>query len=161
MRFRVIITQDEDEHYVTEVPAPPVINALLHRNYSLEADVKIFKHKDRIRIRSPGGLMPGVNLDEPEHVPRNPVLCQLMFDIGYIEKYGYGIRMMRDTTKAHPVVKLHLNTDTFRFNTLFPKEKYFSIVEDLQENTEHSKRRPESILKHSQQVGLSKQATIL
>lgn len=108
-----------------------IINALLHRNYSLESDIRLFVHPDRIRIRSPGGLMPGVNLDEPEHVPRNPLLCQLMFDIGYTEKYGYGIKMMRDLTKAHPIAQLNFEFDTFRFDVMFSKEKYFGIIEDL------------------------------
>lgn len=33
--------------------------------------------------------------DEPTHKPVNPTLSQLMFDIGFIERYGAGIRMMR------------------------------------------------------------------
>lgn len=139
-----------------------IVNALLHRNYSLESDVRIFVHKDRIRIRSPGGLMPGVNLDEPEHVPRNPVLCQLMFDIGYTEKYGYGIRMMREETEAHPIAKLYFSTDTFRFDVIFSKEKYFDIVEDVDRKILSFLREgPKTSSEIAKLVGLSKQAIVL
>ena len=32
---------------------------------------------------------------EPTHNPVNPTLSQLMFDVGFIERYGAGIRMMK------------------------------------------------------------------
>lgn len=148
--------------YPLEALREAVINALLHRNYSLEADVRIFTHRDRVRIRSPGGLMPGVNLDEPEHVPRNPALCQLMFDVGYTEKYGYGIRMMRKIAEAHPVVRLNFDTDAFRFDVVFSKEKYFDMLEDLDRKIlSILKEGPKASSSIAQQVGLSKQAIIL
>ena len=82
-------------------PYPPrvlreaIINAAIHRNYVIGSDIGIFLEDNRISIRNPGGLLPGVSLEDPEHVPRNPSLCNLMYEIGMVERYGYGIRMMR------------------------------------------------------------------
>jgi len=73
-----------------------IINALIHRNYSEPADTRVAIFDDRIEIISPGSFPKGVTPEKPKHVPVNPVLCQLMYDIGLIEKYGSGIYMINE-----------------------------------------------------------------
>ncbi len=87
-----------------------LINAVAHRSYAIQADVRVFVHPDHVEIRNPGGLMPGVDLEDPEHIPRNPSLCNLLFDAGLIERYGYGIKMMRSTLDEHEDIKLEIQT---------------------------------------------------
>lgn len=87
-----------------------LINAVAHRSYAIQADVRVFVHPDHVEIRNPGGLMPGVDLEDPEHIPRNPSLCNLLFDAGLIERYGYGIKMMRSTLDEHEDIKLDIQT---------------------------------------------------
>jgi ATP-dependent DNA helicase RecG len=52
---------------------------------------------DRIEVNSPGGLPPGVTLQniERKHVLRNTLLANFLYDIFYIEKWGAGITKMR------------------------------------------------------------------
>ena len=73
-----------------------MINALIHRNYSEPADTRVAIFDDRIEIISPGSFPKGVTPEKPKHVPVNPVLCQLMYDVGLIEKYGSGIYMINE-----------------------------------------------------------------
>jgi len=73
-----------------------IINALIHRNYFEPADTRVAIYDDRIEIISPGTFPEGVTPEEPKHVPVNPVLCQLMYDVGFIEKYGSGIYMINE-----------------------------------------------------------------
>ncbi|ASJ03359.1 transcriptional regulator [Thermococcus profundus] len=98
-----------------------LINAFAHRNYAIPADVRVFVYPDRLVIRNPGGLMPGVDLNDPEHVPRNPNLCSLLYDAGYIEKYGYGLRMIREECKKHGLVGVEFKTRANRFEVIFHK----------------------------------------
>jgi ATP-dependent DNA helicase RecG len=76
-----------------------IINALIHRNYFERADTRVAIFDDMIEIISPGTFPEGVTPEEPKHVPVNPVLCQLMYDVGYIEKYGSGIYMINELCK--------------------------------------------------------------
>ena len=73
-----------------------IINALIHRNYFAPADTRVAIFDDRIEIISPGTFPEGVTPKNPKHVPVNPALCQLMYDVGFIEKYGSGIYMINE-----------------------------------------------------------------
>ncbi|ALM74020.1 AlbA family DNA-binding domain-containing protein [Thermococcus barophilus] len=98
-----------------------IINAFAHRNYAISSDVRVFVYSDKLVIKNPGGLMPGVDLNDPEHVPRNPVLSQLLYDSGYIEKYGYGIRMIRSECKKHGLVEVEFKNRANAFEVIFRK----------------------------------------
>jgi ATP-dependent DNA helicase RecG len=80
-----------------------IINALIHRNYFEPADTRVAIFDNRIEIISPGSFPEGVTPEEPKHVPVNPVLCQLMYDAGFIEKYGTGIYMIKELCEEYGI----------------------------------------------------------
>ena len=82
-----------------------IINALVHRNYFEPADTRIAIFDDRIEIISPGMFPESVTPDKPKHVPVNPLLCQLVYDIGLIEKYGSGIYMINELCEDWGIAK--------------------------------------------------------
>jgi ATP-dependent DNA helicase RecG len=82
--------------YPMEAIREAIINALIHRDYFELTDVQLFIFDDRIEIINPGPFPEGVSPEKPIHKPRNPILCQLMRDIGFIEKYGSGIYFMKN-----------------------------------------------------------------
>ncbi len=91
---------DEPE-YPYEALREAVVNAVVHRDYARSGEtVRVFLYADRVEIRSPGALPPGVSLDDlvalrVTSVPRNPVLAGLLRDLpGYMERIGSGIRFM-------------------------------------------------------------------
>ena len=56
---------------------------------------------DRIVFYNPGRLMPGLSLDKLfsnnyTSTPRNKLVANIFKDIGLIEKYGSGIRRIRE-----------------------------------------------------------------
>jgi ATP-dependent DNA helicase RecG len=105
-----------------------IINAVAHRNYTINADVKIFHYPDRFEIKNPGGLLPGVDLTDPEHIPRNPALSNLLYDTGYIERYGFGIRMIHDEVDRNPLCSVEFKSSSATFTVIFRKE--MSLVMD-------------------------------
>lgn len=73
-----------------------VANALVHRDWNINAHVRIAMHKDCIEINSPGGLPKGITKDEYingeiSHL-RNPILGNVFFRMHYIEMFGTGVR---------------------------------------------------------------------
>lgn len=88
-----------------------IINALIHRNYFEPSDNRVFIFDNRIEVINPGTFPEGVTPKHPEHKAINPILCDLMYDIGFIEKYGSGIYMMKELSKEwgnkEPSYKFH------------------------------------------------------
>lgn len=75
-------------------------NGIVHRTWDVNAAIPVSLFRDRIEISSPGGLPPGLSEDEYLHNPismlRNPKLANVFFRLGYIEKFGTGIRRIKN-----------------------------------------------------------------
>ncbi|MYK18824.1 hypothetical protein F4055_11785 [Candidatus Poribacteria bacterium] len=87
--------RDDKFEYPLNALREAIINALIHRDYQETADVRVFIFDNRVEVINPGTFPEGVSPDEPTHKPVNPTLSQFMFDVGFIERYGAGIRMMQ------------------------------------------------------------------
>lgn len=110
------------EEYPPRAIREALINAVAHRNYTIGADVKILVYPDRFEIKNPGGLMPGVDINDPEHIPRNPSLSNLLYDTGYIERYGFGIKMIEDEVENHPMCSVEFRPSSASFTVIFRKD---------------------------------------
>ncbi len=86
-----------------EYPIPAVreaiVNAVAHRDYAIRGDeIRVMMFSDRIEVYSPGRLPGHVTVDNivEERFSRNEVIAQVLADMGFIERLGYGIdRMIR------------------------------------------------------------------
>lgn len=100
-----------------------VINALVHRNYAIKSEIFIQVDEQSISIKNPGSFPPGTSPQNPQPVPRNPLLYELMFQAGYVERQGRGIELIYDECKRHPFISAEYKV-TSNFTTLtFHKEK--------------------------------------
>jgi ATP-dependent DNA helicase RecG len=86
---------------VTEYPLPvvreAVVNAVAHRDYSIRGDdARVLMFSDRMEIYSPGRLPGHVTLDNllTERFSRNEAIVQVLSDMGFVERLGYGIDRM-------------------------------------------------------------------
>ncbi|MEI6149362.1 MAG: ATP-binding protein [bacterium] len=77
-----------------------VRNAVLHRAYeNTNAPVRLYWFDDRVEIYNPGGPFGQVtkqNFGQPgAYDYRNPNLAAVMKELGYVQRFGYGITMAR------------------------------------------------------------------
>lgn len=80
--------------YPEDVLREVVVNAVAHRDYTIQGEsIRIFVFRDRIQVYSPGKLPGHVTVENIVHerFSRNPVIVQLLADMGFIERLGYGI----------------------------------------------------------------------
>lgn len=81
-----------------------IVNAICHRDYTMNASVQVMLFRDRLEIWSPGGLPKGMTIAKlgrlHHSVPVNPLLAQAMYLRGYIEKVGSGTRDMVTKSRA-------------------------------------------------------------
>jgi ATP-dependent DNA helicase RecG len=96
-----------------EVPTYPAIalkqvirNALLHRSYvDANTPVRFTWYSDRVEISSPGGPFGGVtpeNFGQPGVTSyRNPTLAEAMRTLGYAERFGMGLQIVRQSLEGN------------------------------------------------------------
>jgi len=76
-----------------------VANAIVHRLWDINANIKIVMSNDKIEIISPGSLPLGMSEDEYMRgyvsVLRNPIIANIFYRLGIIEKFGTGIKRIK------------------------------------------------------------------
>jgi ATP-dependent DNA helicase RecG len=85
--------------YPLEAARELVVNAAAHRDYSIAGDgIRLFVFRNCMEVTSPGGLPGPVTIDniKDERFSRNPVLVQVLSDMGFIERLGYGVDRVID-----------------------------------------------------------------
>ena len=114
-----------------------ITNAVIHRDYFETGDVRVFIFDDRIEIINPGRFPKGVTPRNPKHKPVNEILCQLIYDVGFIEKYGSGIYMMKELSEEwgnkEPYYKLHPVETKVIFESSIKESTFIEIPEELNE----------------------------
>lgn len=75
-------------------------NAILHRSYeNTNAPVRVYWFNDRVEIHNPGGPFGQVtreNFGQPgANDYRNPNLAAVMKELGFVQRFGYGIPLAR------------------------------------------------------------------
>ena len=115
-----------------EYPPPAVreaiVNAVAHRDYAIRGDeIRVMMFSDRIEVYSPGRLAGHVTIDNivDERFSRNEVIAQVLADLGFIERLGYGIdrmiRLMRDW--GLPAPRFAETSNGFRVTLRGPGER--------------------------------------
>ena len=107
-----------------------IINAITHRDYSLEGrgiEVKIFD--DRLEILSPGKLLSSITIKDLEeftgvHQSRNTYIARVLREFGYIRELGEGIKRIFELIKSSDLVKPKIESPNRTFIiTLFKRRK--------------------------------------
>ncbi|MCK9630422.1 MAG: helix-turn-helix domain-containing protein [Methanoregula sp.] len=108
IRVAFVMTGEPERKQVWDYPVEAlreaVINAACHRDYTISSAVEIRILGDSLKIWSPGRLATGITLPElltpHASVLRNKGIAQVLYDIGWIERWGGGIQKIRITSEA-------------------------------------------------------------
>jgi len=77
-----------------------VANALIHRTWDINSQIRVSMYNDRIEIVSPGGLPHGMSpndyLKGNLSILRNPVLANVFFRLNFVEIFGTGILRIKE-----------------------------------------------------------------
>ena len=111
-----------------------IANALIHRTWDMESEIRISMFDDRIEIVSPGGLPSGITEDEylagKLSVLRNRILANVFYRLGFVEIFGTGITRIKQLYKeglSKPDFEVSENT----IKTVLPIfEKDLDLTED-------------------------------
>lgn len=94
----------EETEYPMETIREAIVNAVAHRDYQIRGDeIRVLMYSDRIEFYSPGRLPGHITVENlvDERFSRNETIVQILSDMGFIERLGYGIdRMIRLMARA-------------------------------------------------------------
>ena len=140
-----------------------IANALIHRTWDVNAQIRVSMFEDRIEVSSPGGLPSG--LSEAEYLKgnvsilRNPILGNIFFRLHIVEILGTGIIRIREAyinSDRKPVFEILENS----INVILPVISALDLTGD--EATVYrvlSKVMPRSISEITDAVPFSKSKT--
>ena len=111
---------------------PPVairealLNAIVHRDYSLSGSTFINIYDDKIEFLSLGGLVYGLNIQAIKQgysMSRNAKLANIFYKLRLAEAYGTGIPRIMEIYKNY-VVKPQIDVTDNSFRMCFPNSNY-------------------------------------
>lgn len=91
------LAREETLEYPIAVVREAIVNAIAHRDYSIRGDdIRVLMFSDRLEVYSPGRLPGHITLDNlvEERFSRNEAIVQVLAEMGFIERLGYGIDRM-------------------------------------------------------------------
>ena len=101
--YRYEIIQGAERKNIEKIPEAAfreaIANALIHRAWDVESQIRILMFDDRIEIISPGGLPVGITEEEylsgKLSVLRNRNLANVFYRLGFVEIFGTGITRIK------------------------------------------------------------------
>ena len=113
------LTHQELPEYPVEAVRELLVNAVAHRDYNLQGDnTHLYIFSDRLEVQSPGGLPGPVTLENlfEARFARNVVITQVLSDLGFVERLGYGLdRVLESMQKARlPAPHFEETSGSFR-----------------------------------------------
>ena len=113
-----------------------LINAVVHRKYSITSPIKISVYEKHLEIFSPGSLPDLINLNslgDGTSYARNPHLVKAFRKLGLVESLGSGIRLIKESCKAANLKDPEFLEDSDYLKVIF----YFDKVTPIQETDEN------------------------
>lgn len=112
-----------------------IANALVHRTWDVNSQIKVEMYKDRIEVISPGGLPKG--LTEEEYLSgrisilRNPIIADVFYRLYIIEKFGTGIqRIFESYVESSTKPQFEFSDNYIRITLPIIKHGYPEIAKD-------------------------------
>ena len=132
----------EEFEYPPRALRETLVNATSHRDYSSPSPVYVRVYDDRLEVENPGGLMELAieDLKKPHRsVLRNPRIGEVLYYLGYIEKWGVGTLMVwEECIKNGNGEPIFESDGTFKVTL---RSKYFPPGEGTEEKIVRQLRR--------------------
>ena len=126
------MARTEEPEYPMSVVREAIVNAVAHRDYAVRGEgIRLLLFADRLEVYSPGRLPGHVTLDNllTERYSRNEAIVQVLSDLGYIERLGYGIDRMLATMTAAGLPAPHFSETTAGFVVTLTSGYHDTVIE--------------------------------
>jgi ATP-dependent DNA helicase RecG len=133
-------------HYSLEVLRELLVNAFVHKSYTISSDIFIEVFPDHLSITNPGGLPLGITSNNILHQRhrRNPFVINIMHDLGLMEGEGSGYDLIYEKlaqdAKAFPIIDSDFNTIKVTVSSKILDEEVIHLLDYIQQYYQISSR---------------------
>ncbi len=133
-------------HYDERLVRELLINAIVHKSYSISGDIFIKIYSDHLEISNPGGLPLGITKDNILHTTsrRNPHLIRVLHDLKLMEGEGSGYDLIYEIasrdSKQFPVIYSDFNTTTVTQYSKILDDEAVLIIDFISKNYQLSQK---------------------
>jgi ATP-dependent DNA helicase RecG len=112
-----------------------LINAIAHRDYSVQSGIDIFVFNDRIEVRSPGALLSTIKVSDLQelrgaHESRNPLIARVLREHTHMRELGEGMRRMFEAMEQNDLEKPQLVSSGSSFSVVLSNRSVFNQREE-------------------------------
>jgi len=136
-------------HYAKDVVRELLVNAFVHKSFTISGDIFISLYRDRLEIKNPGGLPLGITKDNILHQVhrRNPHLIDTFKAFQLMESEGSGYDLIYEKLsidgKAYPKIESDINyTQVTIYSTIIDND----ILEVLDYLAQHYQLNQKEII---------------
>ena len=135
--YKGLLREDKRE-YNQLVLRDGLLNAIIHRDYSLNGSILISIYKNRIEYVSIGGLVSGMTYEDMMlgvSRTRNEKLANVFFKLKYVEAYGTGIEKIQGDYE-HTGIDPRFEVSDNGFLLALPNKAYIKEVKKIRTDKE-------------------------
>ncbi len=138
--YQYEVIQGADRKKIEKIPEAAfreaIANALIHRVWDADSQIRVLMFDDRIEIISPGGLPSGITVDEylggKISVLRNRNLANVFYRLGFVEIFGPGVTRIKQLYAGN-LAKLDFEVSENTIKIVLPVlEDNLNLTEDEQ-----------------------------
>jgi len=114
-----------------------IINALAHRDYSIEGrGIEIFIYDDKMEIKSPGLLLSTISIDNIKqlkgaHESRNALISRVLRERGFMRELGEGMRRIYELFKRNELSPPEIISQNDNFTMILHQKSVYTTEQKL------------------------------
>lgn len=121
--------------YPEEAIKEALINAITHRDYSIQNGIDIFVFNNRLEVSSPGRLLSTISIEDLQslkgaHESRNSLISKVLRENSFVRELGEGMRRIFSLLESQEMEAPILNNAENYFSITFKNKSIYSAKEE-------------------------------
>lgn len=126
---------EQDYIYPEEACREALVNALAHRDYTVQNGVEVIFYDDRLEIKSPGLLLSTINVKDIEaqksvHESRNALIARVLRESALMRELGEGFQRIFKALADHELDRPGISSEHGRFSVIIKNKSVFSAKQE-------------------------------
>jgi ATP-dependent DNA helicase RecG len=126
---------EQEYLYPEEACREALVNALAHRDYSVQNGVEVVFYDDRLEIKSPGQLLSTVLVSDIEaqkgvHESRNALVARVLRESTFMRELGEGFQRIFKALAEHELSRPSIVSSHGRFSVVISNRSVFSAKQE-------------------------------
>lgn len=121
--------------YPEEAIREALVNAITHRDYTIQNGIDIFIYNDRLEIKSPGALLSTISISDLKelkgvHESRNSLIAKVLRENKFVRELGEGMKRIFELLLSQEMEQPDLVNEPNAFSIILKNKTVYSTKEE-------------------------------